>query len=181
MKLVYIVLLVGCGALTVPVVSTEPDGGEHDAGVSVDAGSMADAGAMVDAGASPCEQISAAPSTPAQIGCGDTSCASGESAVCCLGEPSGAADHGQCVSRVCSGARIECDEAADCSAGMQCCFQFTYWANRRGTSSTCQTTCSLGAYTQLCRTSDECPAGKTCQTWSANGLVLSMCEKPIGC
>jgi hypothetical protein len=162
------------------------DGGAADVQVTDDEG-IADAagtddGGVTADGGTTCSSGPAPASTPGSMACGDTQCLGDAGLPCCIGVPGDPPGHGQCRQPAqCYGVLKECEEAADCPANTLCCFKFIYSGSYAGTISTCQSQCEYGAYGQMCRTSAECGAGYDCQEWNANGIIVSMCTKPIGC
>jgi hypothetical protein len=68
-----------------------------------------------------------------------------------------------CVGIVFSGvyARLACGDSTNCAAGSVCCAEFNTTPALIGSS--CRSACSTSGAVQLCTSSGECAAGKTCQ------------------
>jgi hypothetical protein len=119
--------------------------------------------------------------TPGMITCGGSSCKA-RSETCCL-DPIGG-DVCTPTEEDCSGiaARVDCDEGADCPAGMVCCARLDARIPPRAHAQ-CTTSCNpLALEFHLCHSNEECP-GHDCtpQTCFA-GLHTELCGGiQVGC
>jgi hypothetical protein len=146
--------------------STTPDGGPSVADVPVD-DSGADAATTLPEGGPSQGVMRCPPGSDAGL-CDLTS------SVCCMCPgcfapyPTGCfpALTG-CVGVVFTGvyARLTCGDSANCAAGFVCCAEFDTASALTGSS--CLASCATSGAAQLCTTSAECEAGKTCQPLAA--------------
>lgn len=124
------------------------------------------------------------PSNPNKVTCGTTECST-PSQVCCVG---GLGSDGGSTCRDAGGPNqcpigasvIECDERADCEAGI-CCIEF----NVGSVTLDCRNQCNQGRL-QACKTSAECTTGDAgCQLYhcgrDGGGFYVQTCTKPQFC
>jgi hypothetical protein len=192
--------LVGCG--DDDVIGATPDGGASSSGATSSSGAASSSGTASSSGATSSSGGSsgstsggtdggsdggvdaAAPNTN-KVTCGTTECDS-TTQVCCAAPDvdGGSPDAGtlgykcQAAGDQCTGAKVTCDEKADCPGGTNVCC-----TNVSGTAiaSECKMTCG-GSEVQLCKTAAECGDGGACTQYSCPlGRKLYACEKPVGC
>lgn len=131
-------------------------------------------------------------SDPGRVTCGGTSCPAGAGAGCCLpipGDPLAPGDAGTCVDpqHVCGSSSLgsfECNEAADCTAGAVCCYQ--WGSGAFSVRSRCVTACptasgGLGEQVQACRTNAECAVSGACKLRTCGGVTLATCAATSDC
>jgi hypothetical protein len=161
--------VVGCG--DDDVTGATPDGGASSSGGS--SGSTGDGG------------VDAAAQNTNKVTCGTVECDS-TTQVCCASPDvdGGSPDAGslgykcQAAGDQCAGAKVTCDEKADCPGGTNVCC-----TNISGTAiaSECKMTCG-GNEVQLCKTAAECGDGGACTQYSCPlGRKVYACAKPVGC
>lgn len=122
---------------------------------------------------------------PGQVRCGDAGACDTQTEICCvqasfsLDGGLGGLDAGSatlsCVPRrdagACTGARIGCDEKADCPGAAVCCFSLGLGPAQSG--SRCEAQCGVGEV-QLCRTDAECN-GTRCVAQDCRGRHIQSC------
>jgi len=125
----------------------------------------------------------AAPNTN-KVSCGTTECDSTSQVCCASPDPdAGAPDGGlgykcQASGDTCAGAKVACDEKADCPGGTNVCCTNVSGA---AIASECKATCG-GSDVQMCKTNTECGDAGTCKLYTCPlGRKLYACEQPAGC
>jgi len=183
-----LLLSVGCSSARESTVTHLDASREEDASEPfVDAGAR-DASADSDATAPEadgevalCPPAERPPSDPGTIACGASVCTGGD--VCFIHPPPDERDECAPSSEMPAGTIArECDEGADCGAGQVCCLLFHYVGSSTIVEATCDSACSYGPPTQLCKTDAECASGACAGYVVAGGrTTVSTCEPPIGC
>lgn len=115
-------------------------------------------------------------SDPGQVDCGGTVCQT-PSQYCCVEDP-GSREIWECMDHAddthCGAWLRECDEAADCEPGYQCCVPMT--ARPFPVYSThCALECDSFYWFQVCKTDAECPDGADCVLQLCHGEPLQTC------
>lgn len=119
-----------------------------------------------------------------KVSCGTTECDSTTQICCASPDTDGGAPDGglgykcQASGDTCSGAKVACDEKADCPGGTNvCCTNISGSA----IASECKMTCG-GSEVQLCKTTAECGDAGPCAQYSCPlGRKVFACTKPVGC
>lgn len=117
-------------------------------------------------------------SNPGKVDCGMMTCMAGTE-VCCISGGGFMSDAGpkytcQAPMAQCQGARIGCDESADCMMGSLCCAGLTgVRCSMMGQG------CGMGSV-QVCKTNQECGDAGTCTVWTCPVLgKVQSCTKPF--
>ena len=129
------------------------------------------------------------PAPTPKLLCDNATCAAG--VVCC---DRGNGNGSYCFSRedcasVLGTVTLECVKGSDCTAGAACCLAgfseadlralFCAKVNRAPTTSACRASCAPTEL-QLCATSADCPAGKTCTGFTATKGTFVGGDYPLG-
>jgi hypothetical protein len=118
-------------------------------------------------------------SNPDQITCGSVECPADAQACCATPAPQdgGVSYTCQAEADTCAGAKVACDEKADCSGDDVCCIS----VSGGPLSSDCKASCSAQDV-QLCKTDAECGASGSCKEYTcAGGRKVHACTKPAAC
>ena len=177
-----ILFCVACGGST--------DNGTNDGGsgsdgsmMSGDSGMMGMDGSMNGDSSMDTDSGGGGMSNPGKVDCGMMTCMAGTE-VCCVSGGGFMSDAGpmyKCQSSMmmCQGARIGCDEAADCQMGSVCCGGLSGQSFGSRCTMMGMTMCGQGSV-QLCKTNQECGNNGTCTVYNCPfiGKVQS-CTKPF--
>ena len=122
-------------------------------------------------------------SNPGQIDCNGQTCQAGTN-ICCVRYVDGGLNTSCTGPQMCQGARLGCDEKADCMGNDVCCFGASMMS---GIGTRCQApqmgmnACGQFAV-QVCKASQECGAMGTCAPHQCPNLgTVWTCTKPFGC
>jgi len=116
------------------------------------------------------------PPTPMQVVCGTAGmvCIPGQSRCCYSG-----ASTTQCLAVTgtnCTGAEVNCDEAADCSNGQVCCLEPDFGGTGLP-SIYCRADCSdLTQKARVCKRDLDCPNNEPCRAVSCRGAIVGTCN-----
>jgi hypothetical protein len=118
------------------------------------------------------------------IQCGSNTCNSATQDCCVRFSFDGGADGGSGFTRSCipkngqcnNGAKLECDEKADCPNTQVCCASF---GGGGSLSAQCENNCGNQSV-QLCKTTPECTNdGGTCTNYNCFNNAVQSCRKPF--
>ena len=121
-------------------------------------------------------------SNPGQIDCNGTTCMAGTN-ICCVRYQDGGVTTSCTPPQMCQGARLGCDEKADCMGNGICCFG----AAMMSIGTRCQAPAmgmnACGQFAvQVCKTSNECGMNGACAPHQCPNLgTVWTCTKPFGC
>jgi len=93
---------------------------------------------------------------------------------CCRGfNDAGCVDQGES----CQGARVTCDEAADCDQGERCCLSFG--GGGGGLRARCDNNCQ--SQFRVCKTDTECGDAGACTEKTCGTIKIRTCGTLVGC
>ena len=184
----------GCGSTAATIDDSNADGGEAGTGTSggtsgatsggtsggtsgssgtdggTDGSSNTDGGTPEGGGGD-----AGVTSTPNKVQCGGGTACTTPADVCCV-KQSGDAGCQPAADNCQNGAKLHCDEKADCTGTDICCAGFVGGA----VSTDCKAACG-GMQVQVCKTNAECTGGtcyvNTCPTPGGGSIVVDACSK----